>query len=443
MFVDEVRLHVTAGDGGNGCMSFHREKYRPRGGPDGGDGGHGGDVVLVADFSVNTLVEFHFHPHQKATSGVHGQGNGKDGASAADRELLVPVGTVVREDGKLLGDLSAAGMRFVAARGGRGGRGNVALSSPRRRAPGFAERGERGQARWLALELKVLADVALVGFPNAGKSSLISRVSAARPKVADYPFTTLRPHLGVVRAGGVDFVIADIPGLVPGASQGKGLGVQFLRHAERSSVLLHVLDCTCPEPGRDPLADFEVLLGELEAFAPELAMRPALVAANKIDVPEARERAEDARGALAERGIDCFAISAVTGEGVGDLLYALAAQVRDARAARPTPSPRLVVVVEPEEDRICVEPLGTKTFAVRGRRVERWVEMTDLNNPEAVTYLQNRMRRAGVEDLLAGVGARAGDEVEIAGKVFEFIPSGPLAGELTGSAPAETSEDES
>ena len=285
MFVDETTIEVTAGRGGDGVTSFHREKYKPRGGPDGGDGGRGGDVVLVADLGVGTLVEYHFHPHQRAGRGAHAQGNNRKGADGEGRTLPVPVGTLVRDtDGELLADLDRPGARFLAARGGRGGRGNAALSGPGRRVAGFHEKGEPGRQRRLTLELRSLADAGLVGFPNAGKSSIVARASAARPKVADYPFTTLEPVLGVVRAGDHDFVLADVPGLIPGAAAGKGLGHRFLRHVTRSAVLVHVLDLHPLEPGRDPEADLAALEAELRAYEPELADRPAMVVANSYMV---------------------------------------------------------------------------------------------------------------------------------------------------------------
>src|SRR6266487_2672465 len=331
MFVDETTVEVSGGRGGDGVTSFHREKYRPRGGPDGGDGGRGGDVVLVADPSVATLVEYHFHPNQRAGKGTHGQGNNRKGADAGDRVLPVPVGTMVRdEQGRLLADLATPGARFVAARGGRGGRGNASLSDGRRVAH-FHERGEPGQQRRLRLELRLLADAGLVGFPNAGKSSIVARASAARPKIADYPFTTLEPVLGMVRVDGRDFVLADVPGLIPGAAEGKGLGHRFLRHLARSAVLVHVIDLAPMEPGRDPEGDLAALEAELAAHDPDLATRPALVAANKTDLPQGRERLPEAEAAAARRGLPFFPISAATGEGMPALLYALA----DARAVAP------------------------------------------------------------------------------------------------------------
>jgi GTPase len=429
VFVDEAAVEVTAGRGGDGVTSFHREKYRPRGGPDGGDGGRGGDVVLVADPGVGTLVEYHFHPHQRAGKGGHGRGSNRKGADGATRMLPVPVGTLVRDQGgELLAALDRPGARFRAARGGRGGRGNAALSGPGRRVAGFHERGEPGQQRRLVLELRLLADAGLVGFPNAGKSSIVARVSAARPKVADYPFTTLEPVLGVVRAGEHDFVLADVPGLIPGAAAGKGLGHRFLRHLTRSAVLVHVLDLVPHEPDRDPEGDLAALEAELAAYDPELATRPAMVVANKLDLPEGRARLPAAQAAAARRGLACFGISAVTGEGIAGLLYALGEAVAAARAAgQATPAAghhAEAPATEPEAP-IQVVREGTG-FRVLGDRPLRWVAMTDLDNPQAVAYLQRRLRRAGVEDLLQAAGARAGDEVLVGKAAFEYEPD-PLA----------------
>jgi GTPase len=428
VFVDEAAVEVTAGRGGDGVTSFHREKYRPRGGPDGGDGGRGGDVVLVADPGIGTLVEYHFHPHQQAGKGVHGQGNNKKGADGASRVLPVPVGTLVRgEGGELLADLDRPGARFQAARGGRGGRGNAALSGPGRRVAHFHERGEPGQQRRLTLELRLLADAGLVGFPNAGKSSIVARVSAARPKVADYPFTTLEPVLGVVRAGEHDFVLADVPGLIPGAAAGKGLGHRFLRHLTRSAVLVHVLDLVPFEPGRDPEADLAALEAELAAYDPELAARPAMVVANKVDLPEGRGRLPEAQAAAARRGLACFGVSAVTGEGVPAFLYALAAAVAASRSARQAAAAGQGAGAPAAETEVPIQVVREGTgFRVLGDRPLRWVAMTDLDNPQAVAYLQRRLRRAGVEDLLAAAGARPGDEVLLGGAAFEYEPD-PLA----------------
>jgi GTP-binding protein len=433
MFVDETTIEVTAGRGGDGVTSFHREKYKPRGGPDGGDGGRGGDVLLVADPGVGTLVEYHFHPHQRASRGVHGQGSNRKGADGDSRTLPVPVGTLVRDtDGELLADLDRPGARFLAARGGRGGRGNAALSGPGRRIASFHEKGEPGRQRRLILELRSLADAALVGFPNAGKSSIVARASAARPKVADYPFTTLEPVLGVVRAGDHDFVLADVPGLIPGAAAGKGLGHRFLRHVTRSAVLVHVLDLVPLEPGRDPEGDLASLEAELAAYDPELADRPAMVVANKCDLPDGRARLPEAAAAAKRRGLPFFALSAATGAGMREFLYALGAEVAQARAARPvaTAAPPATVAADPEVP-ISVAREGAG-FRVLGDRPERWVAMTDLDNPQAVAYLQRRLRRAGVDDLLTEAGASPGDEVLVGDAAFEFTPD-PLADPLAGT----------
>jgi GTPase len=423
MFVDEVTVEVAAARGGDGVTSFHREKYRPKGGPDGGDGGRGGDIVLVAEPGISTLVEYRFHPHQRAGRGQHGQGSNRTGAGGEDRVLPVPVGTIVKdEDGRVLADLASPGMRFLAARGGRGGRGNAALSGPGRRVAHCHERGEPGVSRRLRLELRVLADAGLVGFPNAGKSSLVRRVSAARPKVAGYPFTTLEPVLGVVRAGEHDFVLADVPGLVPGAAAGKGLGHRFLRHVTRSAVLVHVIDLAPVEPGRDPASDLAALEAELAAYDPDLADRPALVVANKIDLPEGRARLPEAEAAAARRGLACHAVSAATGEGLQALVYALGETVATARAARPVPeAPAELLVVESEAPIEVVREEDGR-LRVRGERPERWVAMTDLCNPDGVAYLQRRLSRAGVDELLAAAGARPGDEVVVGDAAFEFQP---------------------
>src|SRR5947209_13303264 len=314
-FVDRVVLHLTAGNGGHGVASIHREKFKPLGGPDGGNGGRGGNVVLIVDNNVHTLLDFHHHPHQKAGNGKQGAGSHRNGADGDDLELRVPDGTVVLDErGEVLADLTGAGTRFIAAHGGRGGLGNAALASTRRKAPGFALLGEPGDARDLVLELKSMADVGLIGFPSAGKSSLIAAISAARPKIADYPFTTLVPNLGVVSAGETTYTVADVPGLIPGAAQGKGLGLDFLRHIERCSVLLHVLDCATLEPGRDPISDLEAIEAELSQYSSslgDLLERPRLVALNKLDVPEALELAELVSGELTASGYRVFPISAV------------------------------------------------------------------------------------------------------------------------------------
>ena len=422
MFVDRVVLHVAAGDGGSGCSSIHREKFKPLGGPDGGNGGHGGDVVLVVDPNVTTLIDFHFHPHQRAGSGRPGQGSNRHGANADDLLLPVPNGTVVKSpDGEVLADLVGTGVRYVVARGGRGGRGNAALASTRRKAPGFAELGEPGETRDVVLELKTVADVALVGFPSAGKSSLISVLSAAKPKIADYPFTTLVPNLGVVTAGETVFTVADVPGLIPGASQGKGLGLEFLRHVERCKILVHVVDCATQDPGRDPLSDVDAIEHELAEYG-GLADRPRLVVLNKIDV--ARDMAELVRPSIEERGLRVFETSVATHEGIRTLAYALADAVRAARAAEPPPEPTRVVLrpaaVDDAGFTVTRERGG---FVVRGERVERWVRQTNFDNDEAVGYLADRLARIGVEDELRRLGAEAGAEVTIGDWTFDWEPS--------------------
>jgi len=423
-FVDRVVLHVLAGDGGHGCVSILREKFKPFGGPDGGNGGHGGDVVLVVDPGVHTLLDFHFRPHVKAGNGKGGQGGNRDGAQGGDLVLRVPDGTVVQSvDGEVLADLVGAGTRFIVARGGRGGRGNGALANARRKAPGFAELGEPGDRLDVVLELKSVADVGLVGFPSAGKSSLISVLSAARPKIADYPFTTLVPNLGVVRVGDDTFTIADVPGLIPGAATGKGLGLEFLRHVERCAVLVHVVDTATLEPGRDPLADIDAIEAELAAYG-GLAERPRLVALNKIDVPDGRALAELVRPDLQARGLRSFEVSAATHEGLRELTYAMAELVREHRAASPPPEPtRIVLRPTAVDDTGFTVTADEDVYVVRGPRPERWVRQTNFDNDEAVGFLADRLARLGVEDALAKAGAEPGATVRIGTREFDWQPS--------------------
>jgi GTP-binding protein len=441
-FVDRVVLHAQAGDGGNGVASVLREKFKPLGGPDGGNGGRGGDIVAVVDPGVTTLLEFHHSPHKRAGNGKPGQGGHRNGAEAADIVLRVPSGTVVTDaNGTALADLVGAGASFVIARGGRGGLGNAALASPRRKAPGFALLGEPGQYRDVVLELKTVADVALVGFPSAGKSSVIAAMSAARPKIADYPFTTLVPNLGVVTAGEVVYTVADVPGLIPGASQGKGLGLEFLRHVERCSVLVHVLDCATMEPGRDPLDDLDAIENELALYG-GLHDRPRLVALNKIDVPDARVLAEMVKPILEERGYRVFEISAATHEGLRQLSFAMAELVMAHRRSM-VPEENVRVVVRPK----AVDEAGyTVTaeadgFRVRGGQPERWVRQTDFSNDEAVGYLADRLARLGVEDQLIALGATSGSTVMIGSDedavVFDWYPT-ILAGEAPHAGPRGT-----
>ncbi|MEX5634569.1 GTPase ObgE [Parafrankia sp. FMc2] len=425
-FVDRVVLHAAAGDGGHGCCSIHREKFKPLGGPDGGNGGRGGDVLLRVDNGVTTLLDFHFHPHQKAGSGRPGQGSNRHGADGDDLVLAVPDGTVViSPDGEEIVDLIGPGTTYVLAHGGRGGRGNASLASTRRKAPGFAELGEPGEQLDAVLELKSVADVALVGFPSAGKSSLVSVLSAARPKIADYPFTTLVPNLGVVRAGDhPPYTVADVPGLIPGASQGRGLGLEFLRHIERCSLIVHVLDCATLEPGRDPLTDLDVIEAELAAYTTDLSDRPRLVVLNKIDVPDAAELAELVTADLLARGLPVHAVSTASHQGVRALSLALAELVANLRAAAPSRSvPRVVLrpraVNEPD---FTVRPEG-EGFVVGGPKPLRWVRQTDFANEEAIGYLADRLARLGVEKELARQGAVPGVEVTIGAVTFDWEPT--------------------
>jgi len=417
-FVDEARIEVRAGDGGNGCVSFAREKHKPKGRPDGGNGGDGGSVILRVDPNVATLAELARNPHQRAERGKNGSGNNKHGAGREDRIVLVPDGTLVRTDDEILADLVGAGAEVVAARGGRGGRGNAALATARRRAPGFAERGEPGEGRHLDLELKVIADVGLVGFPNAGKSSLIAKLSAARPKVAEYPFTTLTPNLGVSETEEARFVIADVPGLIEGASRGRGLGLAFLRHLERCRVLAFVLDLASDVSPDEALT---ALRAELRAHDPSFDGRPAAVVANKIDVGGTEAASRVAQAAASAAGFDFVQASALRGDGIEELSVALARAVDRARA-EPEVSHRLIRL-RPEGAHIEVSREGD-AWRVRSERAERLLARFDVDNPEALGFIQEQLLKAGVEDALARAGARAGDDVHIGDVVFEFTPEG-------------------
>src|SRR5450830_1635462 len=450
-FVDRVVLSATGGDGGHGCASIRREKFKPLAGPDGGTGGNGGSVILVVDPQVTTLLEFHHSPHKHAASGSQGMGDYRQGATGEDLILGVPDGTVVKsKDGEVLADLMGVGARYVVAQGGHGGLGNWAIASPRRKAPGFALLGEPGTSQEVVLELKTIADVALIGYPSAGKSSLIAAISAARPKIADYPFTTLVPNLGVVQAGSSRYTVADVPGLIPGASQGKGLGLEFLRHVERCAVLVHVLDCATLEPGRDPMSDFDVIEKELAQYSSDLgieggrvplAERPRMVVLNKMDVPEARELAELVRGELESRGLRVFEVSAVSREGLREFSFALAGMVEQARRDAPVAAPTRVVLrptaVDDSGFTVTREVDGTQEFfQVRGAKPERWVKQTDFTNDEAVGYLANRLARLGVEEELFATGAVAGATVVIGerqtGVVFDWEPTLLTGTELLG-----------
>ncbi|AZI58453.1 GTPase ObgE [Nakamurella antarctica] len=435
-FIDRTVLHLQAGDGGHGCSSVHREKFKPLGGPDGGNGGNGGNVTLVVDPNVHTLLDFHFRPHARAGNGKPGAGDNRDGAQGENLELRVPDGTVILdEQGEILVDLVGAGTRFVAAMGGRGGLGNFALASRARKAPGFALLGETGEVVDITLELKSVADVGLVGFPSAGKSSLVSVLSAAKPKIADYPFTTLSPNLGVVSAGSEIFTIADVPGLIPGASQGKGLGLDFLRHIERCSVLVHVVDCATFEGDRDPQSDIEALEHELREYTPSLATdladRPRVVVLNKMDVPEARELADLVKPDLEAAGYQVFEISTASREGLRELTFALAEVVRADREARPKAAAERIVLrpkaVNAPQFVVKEDPEIDGGFIVIGTRPERWIKQTDFTNDEAIGFLADRLARLGVEHELAKKGARPGAPVTIGPVTFDWEPT-TLAG---------------
>jgi GTP-binding protein len=428
-FIDRVTLYAAAGKGGDGCVSVKREKFKPLGGPDGGNGGRGGDIILIVDSSVTTLLDFHHSPHRKATSGSQGYGDRKDGTFGEDLILPVPNGTVVLDaKGNQLADLIGTGTTFLAAQGGHGGLGNLALSSSKRRAPGFALLGEPGEERTLYLELKSVADIALVGYPSAGKSSLIAAISAARPKIADYPFTTLVPNLGVVQAGETRFTVADVPGLIPGASQGKGLGLEFLRHVERCVALVHVLDCGTLETDRDPVSDLEIIEAELALYG-GLEDRVRIIALNKIDLPDGKAMADMVAQSLRDKGYEVYPVSAASREGLQELLYAMARLVQRERAAAATEE-RTRIILRPiavDDSGYTVQANADGSFSVRGQKVVRWVRQTNFKNAEAIGYLADRLAQLGVEKELFKQGAVAGSEVRIGSGdnevVFEWEPT--------------------
>lgn len=437
-FTDLCHINVKGGDGGAGCMSFRREAFVPKGGPDGGDGGHGGNVVVVADPQLSSLIDYRYKHHFKAARGIHGKGARRHGADGADLELRVPLGTVVRELDPTtqeplyeIADLTSPHERVIVASGGRGGLGNTHFVTSVRRAPAFAEKGEPAQDHWIELEMKLMADVALVGMPSVGKSSLIARISAARPKIADYPFTTLIPNLGVVRAkDGQSFVCADIPGLIEGASEGKGLGHQFLRHIERTALLAHMVDVTGGFEGRDPIDDYHIINRELEAYAPELSRRPMVVLANKCDMPNTEEKVEELRRMAEADGHQFFAISTVTGQNLDELVVWCASTVAELRQE--------LALTEPTEDRsefweslrkrrdnhLTIEREERHVWRVSGTAIERMVIQTDWDNDEAVAYLQHRFDRIGLDDQLIKAGAHNGDEIRILGFAFSFEAAG-------------------
>jgi len=445
-FVDRVVLHVSGGTGGHGCVSVHREKFKPLGGPDGGNGGDGGDVILRVDHQTTTLLDYHHAPHRHATNGGNGMGDWRGGKNGETLILSVPDGTVVKtKHGEVLADLVGEGTEFIAAAGGQGGLGNAALSSQKRKAPGFALLGIPGDERDVVLELKSIADIALVGFPSAGKSSLIAAMSAARPKIADYPFTTLVPNLGVVEAGSTRFTIADVPGLIEGASEGKGLGHHFLRHVERCAALVHVLDCAALETDRDPLNDLAIIERELEKYAVDMSFagpdgdvvplneRPRLVALNKVDVPDGKDMAGFVRPELEARGYRVFEVSASSHEGLRQLGFAMAEIVENARRAVATAPPTIVPpVLRPRGVNAASfrirheEKDALPLFRVLGEKPERWVKQTDFTNDEAVGYLADRLAKLGVEEELFKSGAKPGDTVVIGegdGVVFDWEPT--------------------
>ena len=437
-FVDRVTLHVSAGRGGNGVASVHREKFKPLGGPDGGNGGPGGSVILRVDPDVTTLLDYHHSPKRRAEHGGHGAGAHRNGGHGSNLVLPVPDGTLVTDpQGNVLADMVGPGTELVVAQGGRGGLGNAALASSKRKAPGFALLGEPGDELEIVLELKVVADIGLVGFPSAGKSSLIAAISRAKPKIADYPFTTLVPNLGVVSAGDTTFTVADVPGLIEGASEGRGLGHDFLRHIERCAAIVHVVDTASIEPGRNPVDDLDVIENELGRYG-GLEDRPRLVALNKIDVPDGRDIASFVVDELAERGLRVFQVSAASGEGLRELTFAMAAIVEAARAAKPEVEATRIVLRPPSadgSDSFTVKRTG-EGWRVRGEKPERWVRQTDFSNDEAVGFLADRLNRLGVETKLVQLGAEEGDAVLIGDPdnavVFDFKPGIDAGAEMLG-----------
>lgn len=426
-FVDEAQLHVKAGDGGAGAVAFRREAHVDKGGPDGGDGGRGGNVWLVATTNQSSLLGFRDHPHRRGGDGGHGGGKKKHGARGTDLEVPVPVGTRAKgPDGTVLVDLVSPGDRWMAGEGGRGGRGNASFLSNRRRAPAFAEQGEKGQEQWYDLELALVADVALVGFPNVGKSTLISRISAAKPKVADYPFTTLEPHLGVVKADDEsNFTVADIPGLVEGAAEGKGLGHRFLRHITRARALVVLVELE-PVTGTSPAEQHRVLLDELGRYQPDLLDRPRIVVGSKVDAVHAFD--------IDDTSDDAFrpdlVISAVTGQGIRELVGRLSQMVAEARAEQ-TVDEGMIVIHRPLPEGFAVERVGEGEFRVIGRVAERAVALNDVTSDEAADYVQGRLRRIGVDRALNRAGARDGDLVHIGDLSFEWFRDQP---EFTGDS---------
>ena len=443
-FTDLSRINVRGGDGGAGCMSFRREAFVPKGGPDGGDGGHGGNVILECDPQLSSLIDYRFKHHFAAERGTHGRGARRHGSDGKDLILRVPMGTQVRElDPQtmepqwLIADLTQPGQRVIVAPGGAGGRGNIHFVTSVRRAPAFAEKGEPAQDHWIQLEMKLMADAALVGMPSVGKSSLIARISRARPKIADYPFTTLVPNLGVARAkDGSSFVVADVPGLIEGASKGKGLGHEFLRHIERSALILHVVDMTGGYEGRDPVQDYLTIDEELKAYAADLAERPQIVLANKCDMPGVEENVARLKAQAEADGKSFFAVSAVTGQGLDDFLSATAAEVAKLRAnivlGQGDQSAEELTQIDERrrqkrERQIRVTRESRHVWRVSGISIERMVVQTDWDNDEAVAFFQHRLERSGITARLEEAGCAAGDEVRILGFSFNYEGDNPEA----------------
>lgn len=416
MFVDKAKIHLRAGDGGNGMVSFRREKYIAAGGPDGGDGGRGGDVIFEVDPGMRTLVDFRHKKHLKAENGGNGGPANRTGKDGKDIVVKVPPGTLVKEEetGRLIADLTAAGSRAVAAKGGKGGKGNARFATPTRQVPTFAEMGEQGERRWVVLELKLISDVGLVGFPNAGKSTILSRVSAAKPKIADYPFTTLEPNLGVVKAGESSFVLADIPGLIKGAHKGLGLGHEFLRHIERTRILIHVVDMAGIE-GRNPIDDFRTINEELESYNPKLAGRMQIVAANKMDIPDAAGKLKEFEKTVKH---EIFPVSAATGEGLERLMLRAAELLKD--IPQEEEPEEIEITYSAEEEAPFTVRRENNVYIVEGKWIKRLIGSVNLDNRESLQYFQRTIKKKGLNDELEKMGIKEGDTVRIYGTEFNY-----------------------
>lgn len=423
MFVDKVKIYVKAGDGGNGIVSFRREKFVPRGGPNGGDGGKGGDIILKVDPNLSTLMDFRYKSHYKADRGDHGQGSNKRGRNADDLVINIPPGTIVKdaETGEIIADLVEEGETFIVAHGGRGGKGNARFATATHHAPDFAEKGEPGEEQWIVLELKLLADVGLVGLPNAGKSTLLSCMTRAKPKIASYPFTTLYPNLGVVdlsKETGKSFVVADIPGLIEGAHEGQGLGHDFLRHIERTRLLVHVVDMSGFE--QDPIESFKMINKELKRYDNELPKKPRIIAANKMDLPQSEENLQQFKKYLKDEHLEIFPISGATNMGVRKLIYAISSKLEKLPKEYKTVENRVKHYTYRDEKDFEIEKKN-QIYIVKGRYLERLVAMTDLENESAVKRLQRTFKRLGLDDALKREGIKQGDTVAIGENEFIYI----------------------